>query len=185
MAGKPKVKVRTKTTEKDRGLKNIIKELKKLEDRPFVKAGYPAEFKPGDKFKRFSVNEGTEVDISSEVTVLDTAIWNEFGTETIPERSHVRQAFDKNRPKYEKQTKRLLIKIYKSEMSVERALDILGLMLETDIKDMIRNGNFEPNAISTVLRKGSDKPLIDTAQMLNSVRFKRIMKGFFRKKLGR
>ena len=183
MARKPRVKSRT--IEKDLGFGSIIKELKKLEDRPFVKAGFPAEFKSGDKFKSFSTNEGGEVEISKIVTVLDAAIWNEFGTETIPERSFLRSAFDKHRSKYERKTKLLLIKIYKSQMTVERALDILGLMLETDIKDMIRNGQFEPLSLVTILNKGSDKPLIDTAQMLNSVRFKRIMKGIARKALRR
>ena len=177
MAKKPKFRVKTRTTEKDLGFGSIIKELKKLEDKPFVKVGFPAEFKSGDKFKKFSIDGGDSVEISNVVTVLDAAIWNEFGTETIPERSFVRAAFDANRSKYEKVTKKLLIKIYKSQMTVERALDILGLILENDIKTMILNGNFVPLAISTVLRKGSEKPLIDTAQMINSVRFKRIMKG--------
>jgi len=197
---RPKRKTRqqkNETIEKDLGLGSIIRELKKLEEKPFVKVGFPAEFKSGKTQKTFTdINEASgglagigesdsTVQTDPNVTVLDAAIWNEFGTESIPERSFVRSAFDKNRAKYEKQTKKLLIKIYKSEMSVERALDILGLMLETDIKDMIRNGQFEPLSINTVIRKGSDKPLIDTAQMLNSVRFKRIMRGASRKILGK
>lgn len=189
MARKPRIK----TIDKDLGYLDILKQLKKLENKPFVKVGFPAEFKSGSTPKRHteptegaSVFDADKIVVTDEnVTVLDAAIWNEFGTETIPERSFVRSAFDKNRKKYEKMTKVLLVRIYKSEVSVERALDILGLMIETDIKDMIKNGNFEPLSINTVLRKGSDKPLIDTAQMINSVRFKRIMKSATRKLLGR
>ena len=189
MAGRPKIRVKTKTIDKDLGYLDILKQLKKLEDKPFVKVGFPAEFKSASTPKKFtsaSVGESDSVVlIDPNVTVLDAAIWNEFGTEIIPERSFVRSAFDKNRAKYEKTTKKLLIQIYQSKVSVERALDILGLLIETDIKDMIRNGDFEPLSDVTIAKKGSDKPLIDTAQMINSVRFKRIMKRVTGKLLGR
>lgn len=197
MATRPKIRVKTKTKDKDLGYLDILKQLKKLESKPFVKVGFPAEFKSGSTPKKFtSVNDSSgglasvgESDsvvlIDPNVTVLDAAIWNEFGTETIPERSFVRAAFDKNRAKYEKTTKVLLGRIYESKVSVERALDILGLMIENDIKSMIRNGSFEPLSIVTITKKGSDKPLIDTAQMINSVRFKRIMKSVTGKLLGR
>lgn len=191
MAKKPIIKSKITTKDKDVGYGAILKELKKLENKPFVKVGFPAEFTTTTQAKKKTEpTEGSSVFdsdsivvIDENVTVLDVAIWNEFGTENIPERSFLRSAFDKNRKKYEAETKKMLIKIYKSEMGVERALDILGLMIENDIKDMIRNGEFEPNSIATVLRKGSDKPLIDTAQMLNSVRFKRIMNGVAQKLL--
>lgn len=189
MATRPKIRVKTKTKDKDLGYLDILKQLRKLEDKPFVKVGFPAEFKSGSTPKKFTsaTADGSDpvVLVDPNVTVLDAAIWNEFGTEQIPERSFVRSAFDKNRVKYEKTTKKLLIRIYQSKVSVERALDILGLMIENDIKSMIRNGNFKPLSDVTIAKKGSDKPLVDTGQMINSVRFKRIMKSVTGKLLGR
>ena len=35
----------------------------------------------------------------------------------------------------------------------------------------IRNGNWVPNAPATIRRKGSDRPLIDTGQLVNSVEY--------------
>ena len=172
-----------RTITKDRGYIRILQELRKLEKRPFVKAGFPAEFKSINAKKKsteFNPFGDDAVTVDDNVTVLDAAIWNEFGTSDIPERSFVRTAFDKNRKKYEKKTEKLLVAIYSSKMTVERALDILGLMLENDIKDMIRNGSFEELSARTIAKKGSSKPLIDTGQMINSVRFKRIMKGFLK-----
>lgn len=44
------------------------------------------------------------------------------------------------------------------------------------IKDSIRNGNWAPNKPRTIAVKGSSKPLIDTAQMINSVSSKVVIR---------
>lgn len=46
----------------------------------------------------------------------------------------------------------------------------LGVKMRNDLQYLILNGSWLPNAPSTIARKQSSKPLIDTAQMLNSVR---------------
>ena len=164
MAKKPKV--RTKVI--DHGFKGIIKELRKLESKPHVKVGYPAESKIKDNPKESS--DGS----NSLLTVLDVAIFSEFGTDQLPERSYVRAAFDRNRKKYERMNKKLLVKIYAGQMSVEKALDILGLMIENDIKNYMREGRVKPKSQRAIDDGG--KTLIDTSQLMNSIVFKRIMK---------
>ena len=44
------------------------------------------------------------------------------------------------------------------------------------IKDSIRNGDWAPNKPRTIAEKGSSKPLIDTAQMMNSVSAKVVIR---------
>ena len=50
-------------------------------------------------------------------------------------------------------------------------LHALGLAGQNAEKNKIISGPFVPNAPSTIARKGSDRPLIDNAQMLNAVTY--------------
>jgi hypothetical protein len=162
-------KVRTRTRSVDHGFKGIIKELKKLENKPFVKIGYPAEVSKKDAKKKDGSGATSEF-----VTVLDVAVFHEFGTVNLPERSFIRASFDDNVKKYEKMNKKLLIKIYSNKMTVERALDILGEMILNDIKKFMINNEVKPVSIRASNDSGST--LVDTAQLMNSLTFKRIMK---------
>ena len=152
-----------KTKEIDRGFKKIMIELEKLKKKPFVKIGYPAaseksnEEHAGDEF----------------VTVLDVAIFSEFGTIYSPERSFIRASFDNNKKKYQKLNKELLIKIYAGSTTVEKALDILGITIENDIKKFIADGDVSPESIRA-LRQGG-KTLWDTGQLINSLTFIKVM----------
>lgn len=174
-----------KTKEIDRGFKSIVKELRKLENKPHVKVGYPLESKKTSQAKKNS----------EDLTVLDIAIFHEFGTVHLPERSFIRAAFDKNKRKYIRLNKKLLKKIYSQEMTVEKALDILGEVLQNDIKDFIVSDNVKPptlrsggdavkslsNELENIARTSgldagaSKTTLVDTGQMLNAITYKRKM----------
>lgn len=55
-----------------------------------------------------------------------------------------------------------------------KQLEALGLQTATAVKNNIVSGGdpkFAPNSPVTVARKGSDKPLIDTAQMLTAITY--------------
>ena len=56
-----------------------------------------------------------------------------------------------------------------TDMDAARALDTLGQVIVGQIKQSIKDTRSPPNAPSTIARKGFNKPLIDTAVMLNSV----------------
>ena len=45
----------------------------------------------------------------------------------------------------------------------------IGLQASSDVKDYIAAGSFAPLKQKTIDRKGSSKPLIDTAEMMNSI----------------
>lgn len=56
-----------------------------------------------------------------------------------------------------------------ADFDAKKALGVMGEVIEGEIKNSIVNGSYVPLKPSTVRRKGFDKPLIDTSNMLNSV----------------
>ena len=161
MALKPK---KPKTKVIDRGFNAIVKELRKLEFKPIVKIGFPQE----------SSKTNADHKESKFLTVLDVAVFHEFGTVNLPERSFIRASFDQNKKKYQKLNRKLMVKIYSNRMTVENALDILGETILNDIKAFLTNNEVDP-ASQRAINEGG-KTLVDTAQMMNSLTFKRIMK---------
>lgn len=157
--GKPQTK------DIDKGYKAIFKELRKLEENPYVKIGIQAQ----DASKQA---EGGP-------SLIVIAASNEFGTDRIPERSYIRKTHDENINEWSDLIKGLKDKIYQGSMTVDQALDFLGLTIETAIKAKIQttDPDWEPNAPMTIEQKGSDKPLIDTGQLINSIRYQKFMKG--------
>lgn len=174
---------RNKTIDRDMGYGRILKSIRELEKKPHVKVGYQAS--TGKKSKKAAERvtvEGktiTATFLQEKVTVLDVAIWNEFGTVNIPERSHIRLTYDQMKNKWFAENKKLMVRILKGRITVKEALEIVGLLIESDIKGKIQktDSSWPPNAPSTIQKKKSSKPLIDTGQMLNSVRFLVVMKG--------
>jgi hypothetical protein len=156
-----------KTRVIDHGFNAIVKELRKLEKKPYVKIGYP------EKKASTNAEKETSDDSESFVTVLDVALWHEFGTNNMPERSFVRASFDQNQKKYEKLNRELLVKIYSGKMTVEKALDILGFTIENDIKAFIRSGEVNPESQRAINEGGTT--LDDTGQLINSITFIKVM----------
>lgn len=87
----------------------------------------------------------------------------------IPARPFMQLAwsmFQEKRPTVQKAIARKLVT---GEISIDQALAQIGLALEGCIVKSIKNGNWTPNAPSTVRKKGFDKPLINTAHLMQSV----------------
>lgn len=55
--------------------------------------------------------------------------------------------------------------------SAEQTLKDIGIFQKDLIQDKIEEGDFTPNAESTIRKKGSSKPLIDTGRMRQSVNY--------------
>lgn len=98
---------------------------------------------------------------------------NEFGSSDgrIPERSFLRAGIRRGRPVFRRLNESSLKAIVSGTMSEQVALGRLGLAAVAAIQNEIVNGSFEPNAPSTVARKGSDKPLVDTGSLRQSITF--------------
>lgn len=69
-----------------------------------------------------------------------------------------------------------LRRVMRGTADLKQTMGKIGERMVDAIKDSIRDGNWKANAPSTIARKGSSRPLIDTAQMINSVSHKVVLK---------
>lgn len=90
---------------------------------------------------------------------------------TIPARSYIRSTVDENQDKYQNISEKLVGKMISSKMTKRQALEIMGQTIEADIKRKIRTLRTPPNAASTIRRKGTDNPLVNTGLLGGSIRF--------------
>ena len=103
------------------------------------------------------------------VTVLDVGTWNEFGTVGIPSRSFIRDWVDGNRKRAQGILKKLLQRVIAGQLTEDAALEQFGAWAKGEIQSRIARGVPPPNAASTVKRKGSSTPLIDTGILRSSI----------------
>lgn len=131
----------------------IQKDIKKL-DKAFTYAGI--------------FSESMNVDGQSLAAI---GLSHEFGL-SVPERSFMRSWFDKNIKTIQKQATMLYSKVLDGKLTADRAIKLLGAYAEGEIKKSIVDLKTPSNDPKTIARKGSSNPLIDTGQMLGSVKHK-------------
>lgn len=104
--------------------------------------------------------------------LLMKASVNEFGSDDghTPERSFLRSTLHENRDKYAGALKRLARKVAKGDLTMQAGLDLFGQAVVRDVQRRIRSGIDPVNARATIAKKGSATPLIDSSQMINSIR---------------
>jgi hypothetical protein len=126
------------------------------------------------------VGAGAKQDHGS-ITNAELGLIMEYGTADghIPARPHIRPAITGNLDEYRQMYKKLLPRVLEGEMEPERMMGIVGLKASSDIKRGITTGEGipPPNAPSTIAAKGSDRPLVDTSQLVNSITFEVISGG--------
>lgn len=149
-------------TDKDRGWAALKRDLAKAGgDGIYGKAGIIGA-KGGAEH---AAKDGEEP-----LTNAELALIHEFGI-GVPERSFLRAAFDQNQPKYIENLQKLVVAIYDGKIGIVRALGLLSQQAASDIRNFIRDdaNGLTPNSPITIARKGSSKPLIDTAQLINAI----------------
>ena len=139
----------------DHGFDNIIQQALKLDGKG-VKVGIR---------RGKGSHDGTDM--------LDIAVYNHFGTATIPARPFVSDCAEKNAGQIQEAQKRLVYRVYQGSLSADGALAELGAWYVNVQKGHILHGGWTPNAPATVKRKGSNKPLVDTGQLVNTVDWER------------
>ena len=149
-----KRKATVKITDTDKGWTKIVGEMGKCK-RLFVQVGLQA----GDKYPE------TGEDIAT------IAAQNEFGTAIIPSRPFMRQTFSNRQGELRKHVDAEYDAVIKQKKTTEIALKALGAWYQTQIQNEIVHGDFVPNAQMTIDNKGSDRPLIDTGRMRQSIRY--------------
>lgn len=119
-----------------------------------------------------SVNHGVG---ASEITNVQLGIIHEFGTKDgrVPERSWLRGTFDVMRTKWQQLLENLLRLVVAGKLDVVRALELVGQQASADIRRRIRSGAGIPPPLKqgTIDAKGSSRPLLHTAQFVNSISY--------------
>lgn len=122
-----------------------------------------------DKEVRIGFQHGAAAEENG-TDVCDVAAWNELGTEHIPSRPFLRKSVDENESRinaFLQSKKKDLV----SGTSAGQVLKEIGVFQKDLIQEKITEGDFVPNADSTIRKKGSSKPLIDSGRMRQSVNY--------------
>lgn len=137
----------------DEGLKAIMKEIQTLQSH--------------------SVEVGIMGNDSVEgVSVVDYAVFNEFGTSRIPARPFMSRTYDQKLGEINKYMEFLGNTVIEGKANAMGVMTDLGNWYEAEIKKTIVDAKnwAVPNAASTVAMKKSSSPLIDTGRMLGAVK---------------
>jgi len=147
----------------DHGYRDLLKRMKEANAKLFV----------GITEKAGSVGaKGSEG-----LTVADIATFNEFGTDRTPERSFLRGWFDENEAKSKVMASRMMQSVVAGKRTTRQALEVLGLAFVGGIQQRISKRIDPENAASTIAKKGSDVPLIDTGQLRSAITYVVIQDG--------
>ncbi len=122
-----------------------------------------------DKEVRIGFQHG-EASEDDGTDICDIAAWNELGTEHIPSRPFLRKSVDENEGKIN-QFLQAEARSLASGKTAETLLNEIGNFQKLLVQEKITEGSFAPNAESTIRRKGSSRPLIDTGRMRQSVNY--------------
>lgn len=133
--------------------KRYFKELERL-SKLEVQVGFQA----GEK----TYEDGTDL--------VDVAAYNEYGTSDTPARPFMKQSFENHEDELQKACDRVNQTLNKGG-TAEAGLKELGVFVKGLVQEEIVDGGFEPNAPSTIKKKGSEQPLIDTGTMRQSVNY--------------
>lgn len=108
--------------------------------------------------------------------LVDIAMWNELGTVNIPSRPFMRDSADKHIAAINHMLAAQKDALLEGATARE-ILNTIGLFQQDLMQTEIEQGDFVANASATIKKKGSDKPLIDTGTMKNSVHYYIVKKG--------
>lgn len=127
--------------------------------------------------RRVSENSGVFVGVPSGKSGEDgtplavIAAANEFGTSRIPERSFLRVPLRANQDDFAKVFRNQLPLVASGELTLFQLMSQLGARAVSVSQEAISSGIQPPNAQSTVERKGSSTPLVDTGRLRQSITY--------------
>lgn len=144
-------------TDKDRGYRKLLASIEASKSGFKITLGIHAE-------------EGSAAD--GNATVVQVAEWNEFGTETIPARPAITGWADERGDDAIREVSDDMARALKAGVSPIQRADQLAQKFAAEIQAKISGHVPPPNAQSTIDRKGSSTPLINTGQFRSSIRGK-------------
>lgn len=118
---------------------------------------YGCKIKVTDKMRAYLHSQGLHLKASTEYI-------------TIPERAFLRNGFDQGKDEVVKNAEAVLCDVLSGHMTVDMFLHgIVGLPLESKIKDYAIDLTDPPNHPFTAGKKKSSNPLVDTGGMIGSI----------------
>ncbi|WP_060476719.1 hypothetical protein [Pseudomonas monteilii] len=107
------------------------------------------------------------------LTIATIAAVNNFGSADghIPARPFLAPAVENGAPEYRRLVEVMLPKVMSGEVEMQTLLAQMGQLAEGHVKQQITELRTPPNAQSTIDKKGSDNPLIDTGALRQSIRY--------------
>lgn len=107
--------------------------------------------------------------LGSGPSIIEVAIWNNFGTQDMPRRAFMELAAKWMQPEYRDMMKKAVRRINAGEIKLETVLKAAAVMGEGKVKEAIANGDWAPNSPATQELKGGNTPLKDSGDMLKYV----------------
>jgi hypothetical protein len=158
-------------TDTDKGYKKMLDRIYgTAKAKPVIRVGI-LEKDGAQSYVRKQNRAANENGERNPMTIIQIAVFNEFGTATIPERSFIRAWFDENNALIKNKFSTLMRSVVKGDRTKEEILDLIGLWCVGNIQQRISAGIEPENADSTIKAKGSSTPLIDTGILRSSVSY--------------
>ncbi len=158
-----KVNIFAKDTKDGKKFAEMLKEI----DSASVRIGYQS----GEKFYTPTDEDGNKIKNAKPVDMLDVVMFNELGTSRIPPRPFLTNSVDLNRKRIETFIDENAKEVVEGKITSEQFLNRIGTNHVSLVQESILTGDYVPNAPYTIMKKHSDKPLIDTGQMMQSVHY--------------
>lgn len=132
------------------------------------------------ELKNYSVEVGIfgsdEYVMVASVHEFGATIQREKGSISIPERSFLRTTFDEKNEEWASFFKNQLKHVLALQMDVQTLFNRLGARMVGDIQEKITDLDAPPNAPSTIAKKGSSNPLIDTGGLRMRITYRVVRK---------
>lgn len=99
------------------------------------------------------------------------AVFNEYGTSKIPARPFFRTSTKDNdsRSIIQSRVNDEVSKVLHGDIQPSTAFERIGLFVKGRIQRSTTSGNWVSNSEATIRKKGSNKPLVDTGTLVNSI----------------
>ena len=98
--------------------------------------------------------------------VAMVAFWNEYGTRTSPVRAFFRTTVSEQKKNWVLSVQNLM----KMHNDPKKVMGLIGVHMQEQIVQSINTWSDPPNSAYTIAKKGFDKPLVETALLMRSIK---------------
>ena len=98
--------------------------------------------------------------------VAMVAFWNEYGTRTSPVRAFFRTTVSEQKKNWVLSVQNLM----KMHNNPKQVMGLIGVHMQEQIVQSINTWSDPPNSAYTIAKKGFDKPLVETALLMRSIK---------------